>query len=112
VVISLVARNPGGATEGVNPSKYDKNHPLIDFSGYTGGPVEEWFKSQGFKLEKDATNRKLLGLSIHNAVLTLEAKARMSGFIFNDSVDFDQVSKVRITWGVSQYRRTPRMKNK
>ncbi len=65
--------------------------------------MEEWLKSQGFKLEKDATNRKLLGLSIHNAVLTLEAKARMSGFIFNDSVDFDQVSKVRITWGVNQY---------
>ena len=65
--------------------------------------MEEWLKTQGFKLEKDATNRKLLGLSIHDAVLTLEAKARMSGFIFNDSVDFDQVSKVRITWGVNRY---------
>jgi hypothetical protein len=103
VVISLTARKPGDAAERVAQSKYNPSNPLIDFSGYTGGPVEEWLKTQGFKLEKDAANRDLLGLSIHNAVLTLESKARMSGFIFTDSIDFDHVSKVRITWGVSQY---------
>jgi hypothetical protein len=33
----------------------------------------------------------------------VEAKARMSGFIFNRSVDFAHPDKVRITWGVRQY---------
>ena len=73
--------------------------------------MEEWLKSQGFKLEKDATNSKLLGLSIHNAVLTLEAKARMSGFILNDSVDFNQLSK-QDSGGQPVSARTPRMKNR
>ena len=75
----------------------------IDFSGYTGGSVERWLVTRGFNFEKDAKNRTLLGLSITNQTLELTANGRLTGFIFNDSINLDNVGRVRINWGVTRY---------
>jgi hypothetical protein len=84
----------------------------IDFSGYAGGSPEKWLVSRGFKLEKDATNRTLLGLSITNQTLELTANGRLSGFIFNDSIDLNNVGSVRINWGIRQYPQEASYQNK
>ena len=84
----------------------------IDFSGYTGGSVEKWLVIRGFNFEKDAKNRTLLGLSITNQTLELTANGRMTGFIFNDSVNLDNVGWVRINWGVRRYPQEASYENK
>jgi hypothetical protein len=75
----------------------------INFSDYTGGPIEQWIEARGFKFAQDAKNPKLLGLSIADQVLTLDAKGRMTGLILNDSLDLKDVKKVRVTWGILKY---------
>lgn len=80
-----------------------KRHVVVDFSGYTEGPVRRWLEGRGFRMEKDAKNPKLLGLSITENLLRLEANGPMSGFLLNDSLNLDDLKTVRITWGVSQY---------
>ena len=88
-----------------------KGHFIIDFSSYTGGSVENWLRARDYKLEKDAKSSKLR-LSITKDVLTLEATEPMSGFILNDSVNLDNVKKVRINWGVRQYPQDTSYENK
>jgi hypothetical protein len=78
-------------------------HFIIDFAGYSGGPAEKWLVTRGFKLERDAKNPTLLGLSITNQTLELNAKGRLTGFIFNDSINLNNLGRVRINWGVRQY---------
>ena len=85
------------------PPDSAKRHVVIDFSGYTGGPVQRWLEGRGFRLEKDAKNPKLLRLSITEHLLRLEANGPMSGFLLNDSINFDDLKTIRITWGVKQY---------
>jgi hypothetical protein len=80
------------------PDKY-----LIDFSSYNGGSVEEWLKGHGYKLERDAKDRKLLGLSVIDKTFNIEAKGRMSGLILNDSVNLDHIKRLKLTWGVNHY---------
>jgi hypothetical protein len=75
----------------------------IDFSGYTGGPVDQWLETRKYTFQKDAKNRQLLGLSIDDGILLFEAKARMSGVILNDSVSLDRVQTIKINWGVRKY---------
>jgi hypothetical protein len=75
----------------------------IDFSGYTGGSAEKWLVYRGFRFEKDAKNRTLLGLSITHQILELVANGPLTAFIFNDSVNLDNVGRVRINWGVRRY---------
>jgi hypothetical protein len=78
-------------------------HITIDFSGYSGGSVENWLKTRGFIFERDAKNRKLLGLSIVDQTLELTANGRLTGFILNDSINVDNVARIRINWGIRQY---------
>jgi len=75
----------------------------VDFSGYSGGSVEDWMKSKNYQFESDAKKPDRLGLSIKDGVLSLEAKRSMSGLILNDNVNIEPVRTVRITWGVSSY---------
>jgi hypothetical protein len=75
----------------------------LDFSGYTGGSVEKWLETHNFKFEKDAKNRRLLGLSITGQGLELTANGRLTGFILNDSVNLNHVTRLRIKWGIRQY---------
>jgi hypothetical protein len=95
--------NGGDVGEAVGAAESLKGPFTIDFSGYTGGSVEKWLVTRGFNFEKDAKTRTLLGLSITNQTLALTANGRMSGFIFNDSINLDNVGKVRITWGITRY---------
>jgi hypothetical protein len=75
----------------------------IDFSGYTGGSVDQWLGAKGFKFEKDARDRRLLQLSVAKDGLILEAKGRLRGFLLNDSVNLEKVTTIRIAWGIIQY---------
>jgi len=76
---------------------------VLDFSGYTGGSVDDWLHARHFTFEKDAKNPRLLQLSIDNDTLTLQAKGHLSGFLLNDAVNVEKISKIRITWGIIQY---------
>jgi hypothetical protein len=76
---------------------------VLDFSGYTGGSVDDWLRAKHFTFEKDAKNRRLLQLSIANDTLTLEAKGNLSGFLLNDAVNVKKRTRIRINWGIIQY---------
>ncbi len=90
---------------GIRPVWAEPNDPMlrVDFSGYTGGSVEDWMKSKNYQFESDAKKPDRLGLSIKDGVLSFEAKRSMSGLILNDNINIEPVRKVRITWGVSRY---------
>jgi hypothetical protein len=75
----------------------------LDFSDYTGGSAEEWLESKGFKFKEAAKDRNLLGLSIQNGALILEAKEQIRGFIYKESLNIEKFSKVRIEWGIIKY---------
>lgn len=91
--------NTASAAAGqVMPDNY-----LIDFSNYTGGPVDDWLKTQGYKLERDAKNTRDLGLSITSQGFTIEAKRRMSGLILNDSINLNKVKLIKLDWGIGRY---------
>ena len=75
----------------------------LDFSDYTGGSVETWLESKGFKFEEAAKDRNLLGLAMQNGALVLEAKEQIRGFLYNDSLNIEAFSKVKIEWGILKY---------
>jgi hypothetical protein len=75
----------------------------VDFSDYREGPIEEWLQAKGFRLEHGAEDPELLALSIHEGALVLEAKAPVKGFLVNQDVQLEKVSKVRIHWGIIKY---------
>jgi hypothetical protein len=106
VIFAMMHFDPGNARgigEAGGAPESLKGPFTIDFSGYTGGSVEKWLVTRSFNFEKDAKNRTLLGLSITNHTLELTANGRMSGFIFNDSINLDNVGRVRIAWGITRY---------
>jgi hypothetical protein len=73
--------------------------------GYTGGPVDQWLRSRGFQLEKDAKDSRRLQLSIADDTLTLRALGKLRGFLLNDAVNLPRAGRVRIEWGINQYPR-------
>jgi hypothetical protein len=75
----------------------------IDFSDYGEGSIVEWLQAKGFRLEHGAEDPELLALSTHEGALVVEAKAPVKGFLVNEDVPREQVSKVRIHWGIIQY---------
>jgi len=75
----------------------------LDFSDYTNGSVEAWLESKGFKFEEAAKDRSLLGLAVQNGALVLEAKEQIRGFLYNDSLNIEAFSKVKIEWGILKY---------
>jgi hypothetical protein len=75
----------------------------MDFSDYAGGSIEAWLQAKGFRLEHGAEDPELLKLSSHEGALVVEAKAPVKGFLVNQDVPLEQVSKVRIHWGIIQY---------
>src|SRR5215831_4660974 len=111
-VVHLASGKAPRLGEAVAETEVAKGHLTIDFSGYTGGPVEEWLINRGFNFEKDAKNRALLGLSITNQTLELTANGHLTGFIFNDSINLDNVGRVRINWGVRRYPQEASYENK
>jgi hypothetical protein len=97
----------GAATpEGPATKARDGDHQVtyrLDFSDYTGGPIEEWLESKGFRFEEAAKDRNLLALSVQNGALILEAKEQIRGFLYKDSLNIEKFSKVRIEWGILKY---------
>src|SRR5262245_32787604 len=75
----------------------------IDFSDYAQGPIEEWLQAKGFRLEQGAEDPELLALSIHEGALVLKAKGPVKGFLVNQDVRLEKVSKIRIHWGIIKY---------
>ena len=76
---------------------------LIDFSDYAEGSVENWLESKGFVFEKDAKNRNLIELDVSGKGLVIDARKRVRGFLFNESVDVEKYSTVKIEWGILKY---------
>ena len=76
---------------------------LIDFSDYEEGSVEKWLESKGFVFEKDAKKRNLIELDVRDNGLVIEARKRVRGFLFNESVDIEKYSTVKIEWGILKY---------
>ena len=75
----------------------------LDFSDYQGGSVESWLESKGFKFEEAAKDPNALKLSVQDGALILEAKERLRGFLFKDSLEIKNFSKVRLEWGILKY---------
>jgi hypothetical protein len=93
------------ATSGTQPAGHRQPKVAwhIDFSEYTEGPIEAWLQAKGFRLEQGAEDPELLALSIHEGALVVEAKAPVKGFLVNQDVQLERVSKVRIHWGIIKY---------
>jgi Protein of unknown function (DUF3047) len=75
----------------------------IDFSDYAEGPIEEWLQAKGFRLEHGAEDPESLALSFHEGALRLEAKSPVRGFLVNQDIQLEKVSKIRIYWGIIKY---------
>ncbi|MFO0792708.1 MAG: hypothetical protein U0586_01455 [Candidatus Brocadiaceae bacterium] len=75
----------------------------INFSDYAGGSLDEWLKSKGFRFDKGAKNRKLIGFSFEKDSLIIKAHKHVRGFITNESVNLREFSKVRVEWGIIKY---------
>ena len=75
----------------------------LDFSDYRGDSVETWLEAKGFKFEEAAKDPNALKLSFQNGALVLEAKERLRGFLFKDSMELKNFSKVRLEWGIIKY---------
>jgi hypothetical protein len=86
-----------------SPLRAAEGGRVIDFSGYTGGSVEQWLKARSYQFESDAKKRDRLGLAITGRTLSLEAQRSMSGFILNDSINLENIHSVKIEWGVKRY---------
>jgi len=93
----------GNTLEKQNDDNGKRVNLLIDFSDYSGGTVYEWLKSKGFNFCKGAKSRKLIDLSAYEGALVVKAQKPVRGFIFNESADIKEFSKVRIEWGIAQY---------
>jgi hypothetical protein len=75
----------------------------LHFSDYHGGAVETWLESKGFKFEEAAKDPQALKLSVQNGALILEAKEQLRGFLFKDSLEIKNFSKVKLEWGILKY---------
>jgi hypothetical protein len=75
----------------------------IDFSDYVGGSIEAWLQAKGFQLEHGAEDPEVLALSSHEGALVVEAKAPVKGFLVHQAIPRQQVSTVRIYWGILKY---------
>ena len=101
-------RAPSNDTKSNSLKKQDndgvrKTNFLINFSDYLEGSIDDWLKSKGFRFYRGAKNRTLIELSVHDGALVVKAKKPVRGYIFNESVNLKEFSKVRIEWGIIQY---------
>src|SRR5262245_12804775 len=103
VVLALRVEHPYATSAGhplqasTTPSALVSNSPnsevnhqpaayRLDFSDYPGGSLEAWLESKGFKFEEAAKNPDELKLSVQDGALVLEARERLRGFLFKDSM--------------------------
>jgi hypothetical protein len=93
-----LADHPSGPGESNHKAAY-----RLDFSDYQDGSVKTWLESKGFKFEEAAKDPNALKLSVQDGALILEAKEQLRGFLFKDSMEIKNFSKVRLEWGVLKY---------
>jgi hypothetical protein len=99
---ATVPTAPAGQTSGQDAGNRNVAYRL-DFSDYHGGPIETWLESKGFKFEEAAKDPTALKLSVQDGALILEAKQKLRGFLFKDSLEIKDFSKVRLEWGIIKY---------
>src|SRR5262245_14605685 len=99
---STIPPAPAGQPSGLEASD-QKVAFRLDFSEYGGGSLETWLESKGFKFEEAAKDPNALKLSVQDGALILEAKERLRGFLFKDSMEIKNFSKVRLEWGILKY---------
>src|SRR5262245_28932836 len=99
---STIPPAPAGQPSGLEASD-QKVAFRLDFSDYPGGSLETWLESKGFKFQEAAKDPNALKLSVHDGALILEAKERLRGFLFKDSMEIKSFSKVRLEWGILKY---------
>jgi hypothetical protein len=97
-ILLLITSRDGWAAPGVPNITW-----VIDFADYTGGSIEAWLHTKGFRLEHGAEDPASLALSHQAGALVFEAKQPVRGFVVNDEVKLEHFSTVRITWGVRKY---------
>jgi hypothetical protein len=86
------------------PEENNRQHAYrLDFSDYQGGSVETWLESKGFKFEEAAKDPNALKLSVQNGALIFNAKERLRGFLYKDSMEIKNFSRVRLEWGILKY---------
>jgi hypothetical protein len=103
---SAIRAGPGAPATAATPPSDDgwqERVWRVDFSDYAGGSIKEWLQAKGFALEQGAEDPDLLALSVHEGALVVEAKAPVKGFLVNQNISLNAVSKVRIHWGIIDY---------
>ncbi len=86
----------------VRASEEPKVIHSIDFAGKQDKKALDWFKENGYRLEKDASNENRLAFSFKAEALVIEAKCKAFGLAVKEVPDV-QARKVRITWGVDKF---------
>lgn len=86
-----------------NDDGFEKTTYFLDFTDYAEGSVENWLRSKGFKMERDAKDRSKVDLDVNGSSLIIEAKKSAQGFLVSEAVDVQEFSKVRIEWGILNY---------
>ncbi len=82
---------------------FQKVNYLIDFSDYETGSIDKWLRTKGFKLERDARDRKKLDLDVGPNGLIIEAKRPMFGIMVNEAGDLEEITTIRIESGINRY---------
>jgi hypothetical protein len=102
---TLRAGRVGPATPAIPPASHGWPAVMwhIDFFDYVGGSIEAWLQAKGFRLEHGAEDPEALALSSYDGALVVEAKAPVKGFLVHQAVPRQQVSTVRIHWGIIKY---------
>ncbi|GJQ22653.1 hypothetical protein BIY37_01695 [Candidatus Brocadia sapporoensis] len=85
-----------------NDGSYQENFS-IDFSDYFEGSVKRWLASKGFCFNGGIRDNRIIELSANKQALSVRTKQPGRVFIFNNSVDLKEFSKVKIEWGIIQY---------
>lgn len=76
---------------------------VLRFTNHGKGTVDDWLRSKGFQLERDAKRRDRIELHSRPDNLHIETKRRAFGMLVNESVDVREFSRVEIDWGVDRH---------
>lgn len=76
---------------------------LVDLSDYQEGAIGSWLAGKGFEPVQDARDRRKIGLGVASRALVVSAQAPVEGYFFNEGVDLEAYSAVRIQWGVNDF---------
>lgn len=99
IVILMLALLPTAAV----PDEQGRIVHVVRLADHRQGPVDEWLRGKGFKLEQDARHRDRIALKTGPNGLVMEARRRAYGLLINEGVDVPEFSRVEIDWGVVRH---------